>query len=200
MRNRIDELMAHRDWSYERLAQQVQRATGVETSRTQMSRLAKGKRRLTDHWIDLVARAFGVPGREILPQGAGLGGSDATWIAEKDLREIELRQAQLLYPEGRADTLVIESFALIDAGYRPGDRILVDLTRAPKPGDAVVIQIHDDDVDTARTALRVYRPPVLVPASANPCFSMYESGDNHVAVKGVIVGRYWSLAFGPTAA
>lgn len=58
--NRIKELRAERGWSMEVLAE------AVGTTASQISKLEKGKRRLTDIWMGRLAEAFGVNAAEIL--------------------------------------------------------------------------------------------------------------------------------------
>lgn len=62
---------------------------------------------------------------------------------------------------------VVRSRALELAGCLPGDLLEFDMTRAPKPGEPVVAQVCDT-TGGAQTVLRIYRPPYLMVATADP--------------------------------
>lgn len=52
------------------------------------------------------------------------------------------------------------------AGVLPGDTVEFDFRIAPRPGDVVIAQLYGDD-GSARTVLRIWRPPVLLVATAD---------------------------------
>lgn len=56
--NKIDDLRKEKKWSYDRLALEMEGATGISTNAPQMSRLAKGQRQLTITWIDRLCVTF----------------------------------------------------------------------------------------------------------------------------------------------
>ncbi len=64
--NRIGHIRKRLGWSYEKLAQEVERVTGVHTSRQQMMKLEKGDRRLSDVWLERLSPAMGVTKAELL--------------------------------------------------------------------------------------------------------------------------------------
>lgn len=186
--NRIGELRQARGWSRRRLAERVRGTSGE-----QMRKLEAGERRLTADWMARLARAFGVPAGALI--GApGLAEPECRFVAESDVSETELRLARLLYPGRHADTMIVQAGALELRGYQPGDRILVDLERAPRDGDPVVAQLYDDAAAAAETVLRIYRPPLLLAHSTDMRYEPLVLGDDHVAVMGVVVARYASLA------
>lgn len=56
--------------------------------------------------------------------------------------------------------------ALELAGVLPGDLAEFDFALAPRPGDVVIAQVYGGD-GSARTVLRLWRPPVLLVATAD---------------------------------
>lgn len=66
MKNRIKEHRIAKGWTLERLAAEVSKLTGNETSPQQMSRLERGERGLTDEWLRLLAKALGVSKASLL--------------------------------------------------------------------------------------------------------------------------------------
>jgi hypothetical protein len=88
------------------------------------------------------------------------------------------------------DPWVLKTRALEDAGYLPGDIVLVDLNGSPSPGDVVCAQKYDWQGGPTETVWRIFDPPVLLGATrdidARPKPLIV---DNHnVAIKGVVVG------------
>lgn len=189
MGNKITTLRKAKGWSLEQLG----RAMEPPEKRQQVLRYeAKDITQIKPDWIRRFARALGVPPATLL-EGAmvrGLGESEVSFVPEPDRDETDLRLANVLYPSGRADTMVVHSPSLILRGYAVDDRILVDMKRRPREGDAVVAQIYDDESGTAETVLRVLRGSFLVAAATEERFQPLLLGDNHVQIKGVVVGRY----------
>jgi hypothetical protein len=64
-----------------------------------------------------------------------------------------------------ADLRTISSRAIEGLGYLPGDIVIVDLRRKPVAGDVVCAQISETGRGEPETVMRLYRPPVLVPAT-----------------------------------
>lgn len=61
---------------------------------------------------------------------------------------------------GNQDWWEIRSRVLDLAGYLPGDKVLVDLTEKPRPGDIVIAQVYSQSGE-AETVFRRYEPPFL---------------------------------------
>lgn len=84
---------------------------------------------------------------------------------------------------------VLRSRALEYEGYRVGDKMIVDLNRAAKPGDIVCAQFYNWAQPSAtQTVFRVYEPPALVvsgPVEGSQRRTRLIDGDN-VIVKGVL--------------
>ena len=159
-----------------------------------MSKILRGKRDLSGEEVLALSRLLGTTPEELLDGGHGFAESEAEYIPEPQLEDEEIRLATLLYKDGRADTMVVNSPALVLEGLMPGDRILVDLRAKPKRGDCVVVRFLDEDQASAETLLRVYKPPFLAPSSVDRSFEPLSLDDNRVQVKGVIVGSYRSTS------
>lgn len=164
-----------------------------------MRKLEKGERKLTVDWLRRLARAFDVTPDEIVDlAGDGLREGEVRLLADCDLADEEFRLARLLYPGQHADTMLVSGRALELEGYLPGDRILVDMKCTPQPGDPVVAQIYDAKRASGPTVLRIFKPPLLLVRSTQTRYEPCLLSDNHVGVRGVIVGRYSSRALDPT--
>jgi hypothetical protein len=86
-----------------------------------------------------------------------------------------------------ASLFVLRTHALEEAGYLPGDIVVLDLNATAGPGDAVCAQIYDFARMRAQTVWRIFEPPYLVPATRDPAMRKPILVDNDVvAIKGVI--------------
>ena len=80
---------------------------------------------------------------------------------------------------------------LIAAGYLPGDFMVLDQSGiAPRDGDHVLINIHDDRLDDAVTELRIFQKDWLLPAAPAAAAMLYVR-DGSVTIMGIIVRRWW---------
>ncbi|MFG1383224.1 LexA family protein [Xanthobacter versatilis] len=86
-----------------------------------------------------------------------------------------------------ADPWVLRTRAIEDAGYLPGDVVIVDLNATAIAGDAVCAQVYDWDKMRAETVFRIFDEPYLVGASRDPSFRkpMLVDGKS-VVIKGVV--------------
>lgn len=85
------------------------------------------------------------------------------------------------------DPWVMRSYALELAGILPGDILIVDLNRSPKPLDLVCAQIYDWSRSRADTVFRVYDPPFLLPRSLRqPNEKPVMVDGANVVIKGVV--------------
>lgn len=112
-----------------------------------------------------IATAFGVPppGQEapLQPQG----------FAESGLVMIDAptgAPAETAANNPNLSWWKVADRALELAGYLPGDRILLDQSATPRPGDVVIAQIYDFERGAAETRLRLYQPPFLVTRTIDP--------------------------------
>jgi transcriptional regulator with XRE-family HTH domain len=86
------------------------------------------------------------------------------------------------------DAWILNSRAIENAGYRPGDLLLVGLSETPLAGDIVCAQIYDWVKGQAETVFRIFQPPALISASNDSSLlKPHLIGDNTVIVKGVVL-------------
>jgi hypothetical protein len=86
------------------------------------------------------------------------------------------------------DSCTIRTRALECIGYVPGDIVIVELGRAPAPGDVVCAQVYDWGRSEPETVLRIYEPPVLVSATLDEQLRRPLVVDNvRVIIKGVVL-------------
>lgn len=83
---------------------------------------------------------------------------------------------------------VYDSNGLINAGYMPGDVLLVDLNEKPKPHDVVCAQVYDWHGGRAQTVFRLYEPPYLLASTTDAAMLRpLVVDDDVVVIKGVVV-------------
>lgn len=86
------------------------------------------------------------------------------------------------------DKWMLRSRALETAGYQPGDVLIVDLNREPRPGDVVCAQLYDWARAKAETVFRLWEPPYLAPATHDAALRKIFVVDNeNVIIKGVVI-------------
>lgn len=93
----------------------------------------------------------------------------------------------------------IRSDALLLAGYRRGDTILVDTNAADlcRKGDTVIAQLYDWKSGTAETVLRQYEPPVIIGlAPGGAGFAVHVVDNNNVAIKGRVIASWRAPGLG----
>jgi SOS-response transcriptional repressor LexA len=148
-------------------------------SRSAIPKIASGQQKMSIEWAQAFADVLQVPVSEIL-QRAGVitasvaktvipgmsEGDAAPWIPAPDTREVP-SIAEAFGARPGVDVWQIKTAAMALAGYLPGDYMMVDTHQAErvKAGDVVVAQVYTRQ-GTAKSVLRRWMPPVLVPAAA----------------------------------
>jgi len=140
--------------------------------------------------ISQIAEASGVPAT-----AAALGtsldgvaeGEAEPYVAAPGGSAIEQALEALRRGRNGADPWVLRTRAIEDAGYLPGDLVIVDLNATAVAGDAVCAQVYDWDKMRAETVFRIFEEPYLVGASRDPVFRKPMLVDNKsVVIKGVL--------------
>jgi len=90
-------------------------------------------------------------------QAVGFAEPEVIPIEDPDLRGDDLTPDQY--------AIEVNTRAMMDAGYMPGDMMLVDMAETPRDGDAVIAQNYDNQQGTAETVFRRFKPPHLVAIS-----------------------------------
>ena len=166
-----------------------------------ISKIERGIRDLSRREAIRLVDVYGPRAREAADfiSAHGLAESEVGYIGSGSEERHAPTLATLLYPQGRADTMIVNSRSLVLEGYVPGCRILVDRDCKPRDGDVVVIQVNGDQTDSAKMLLRIYKPPHLVPAALSRDFPPFVVGDERIDIMAVVVARYKPAAAEPKA-
>lgn len=123
--------------------------------------------------------------RGTMPDGFDEGESEPYDAGAEALVDKAVRAMLAAGPNLQAWTL--RTAALENAGYRPGDVLIVDAGGVPREGDVVCAQIYDQR-GGAETAFRIYHKPFLVAAANAARFLAPRMIDARVDLRGVVVG------------
>ena len=140
--------------------------------------------------ISQVAEATGIPATRTALGATIEGVSEGEaepYIAEPGGAFAPSAIEALLNGRTAADPWVLRTHAIEDAGYLPGDVVIVDLNAEPRDGDVVCAQVYDWEKMRAETVFRVFEEPYLVSASRDPALRKPLLLDGKsVIVKGVV--------------
>lgn len=149
--------------------------------RSAVSHIYTGRRQMSLPWAKAFSEALKVPLDDVLAHAGVLEEDDRQPIrmgfAEGDVTPFSgLREQSKPFitemggNRPGVDVWTVATSAMQIAGYMPGDNILVDTHQSEtvRAGDAVLAQCYDMVSGAAQTVFRIYEPPVLVAASANP--------------------------------
>jgi DNA-binding phage protein len=107
--------------------------------------------------------------------------------AERPKTRVDTALAALIGDRPAADPWRLASTVLEDAGYLPGDILVVDLNARPVEGDVVCAQVYQWQKGTADTVFRIYKPPFLLAATRILLLRKPLLVDNEtVIIKGVV--------------
>jgi transcriptional regulator with XRE-family HTH domain len=180
----IEMVLQRTGWSQTDLASRA----GLDPS-TLSRFLSKGRdgHALRANTIQRIATASGVAFGDFAPVH-GMAESEAEpYDFKNDDRRSDAIRA-LTGHRKNIDAWSLNSRALENLGYLPGDILLVGLSETPLAGDVVCAQIYDWTKGSAETVFRLYQPPALVGASNDfTLLKPYILGDNTVVVKGVVL-------------
>lgn len=180
----IELVLAKTGWSQTDLANR----SGLDPS-TLSRFLTKGRsgHALRASTIARIAKASGVKfGAEPTPQGFSESEADPYNFKSDDGRGAAVRL--LCGFESNTDAWTLNSRALENFGYKPGDVLLVGLNESPRTGDIVCAQIYDWTKGQAETVFRLFQPPVLIAASNDASLlTPYLLSDSSVVIKGVVL-------------
>ena len=139
-----------------------------------------------------IAQVSGIPFDDKKPNDAatshGFAESEARLLSEPLSTAVARAIAALGGGEPGTDSWVLHSRALELAGCRPNDILIVRLGETPLRGDIVCAQIYDWANHKAETVFRLFQPPYLVAASAEPALLAPIAIDGDKAtIKGVVL-------------
>jgi transcriptional regulator with XRE-family HTH domain len=185
-RSYLQRVLARTGWTQTQLAQRA----GLDPST--LSRFLTAEREghaLRSSTLAKIAGASGVPLAGDPPAPApGFAEAEAMPLQPVEGHQLSRMISSLAAPGRAIDPWSLASRALENAGYRPGDVLLVALDEAPLPGDVVCAQVYDWSKGGAQTLFRLFQPPYLVAATNDPALMRpFASNDASVAIKGVVV-------------
>jgi transcriptional regulator with XRE-family HTH domain len=179
-------------------------AARLGRDRSVVSKIVSGAQRMTLDWAQAFAASLDVPLADVLAQAGvadaptvqqmqpGFSESDASpWTGATGPDRQTPTIADALGARPGVDVWQIKSNAMVLAGYLPGDFMLVDTHQAElvKQGDVVIAQVYSRG--GAKTVLRRWMPPVLVPA-ASPVDDepVYVVDNDNVAIRGKVTASW----------
>ncbi len=140
--------------------------------------------------LQMISEATGVPLTEAArgtPAPSGMSEEAEPYVATED-NAIAVAIRALIGGRPGVDPWRLRTHALEDAGYKPGDLVIVDLNAEPKAGNAVCAQVYDWERGRAETIWRIFEPPYLIAATADRSLRKPLLVDNQqVAIKGVVL-------------
>lgn len=189
MSNRIDELRG--SVSYQKLAELINVAEGINTNASTISKLAKGEMQLTQKWIMRLAKALDVEPSALLgtPKTEKISGFQEDAVPHLPADNSPLRGLMGVNRE----LWKVRSNALDELGIKPGDLILVVVSEQAvhgvQTGDPVVVQVYSDqELTSGVTLLRQFIEPDLLITNSREHNAMPLNRHKHNAhIKGRIL-------------
>lgn len=184
----VNAILTHKGWRPTRLANEA----GVNHSTlSKWMNDPLNVAQLNSTSVEKIALAGGIPPyfTEPISQPKGLATREAEpFRPEDDLIGKWVRT--LTTERNDLEPWIMRSEALEDAGYLPGDILLVDVGATAEDGDAVCARLHDR-AGRPEMAFRIFEFPYLVAASKNPALRRPILIDNdHAVVYGVVVASF----------
>ena len=181
----LKKVLAQTGWSQTDLAVR----SGLDPST--LSRFMSGGRAdhaLRDYTMVRIQQATGVTVEGTPEAAQGFSDREATPLVLSDETPGRAAIQALIGDQPTVDAWTLTSRALENAGCRPGDTLIVNLSEKPTPGDIVCAQIYDWNAARAETVFRIFQPPALLSATGDPSLLRpYLLDDNSVKIKGVVL-------------
>lgn len=187
-RRYLQDVLARTGWTQTELASRA----GLDPST--LSRFLSGQRQghaLRRSTIIKIGKVSGIPAPGEAPAvepSEGFAEAEATPLdlASGDVATGAI--AALLRGRDNLDPWTLRSRALENAGYLPGDILIVGLNETPVAGDVVCAQVYDWNTSQTETVFRLFQPPYLLAATADPHLLRPHVVDgNRVVIKGVVL-------------
>ncbi|MBI5112897.1 MAG: helix-turn-helix domain-containing protein [Rhodovulum sp.] len=196
----IGAILSSTGWTLTDLA----RRAGVhQTTLTRWWNDQVGKATLSARTVSQIEAATAVPlsgglDPARLPGPSALGDGEKLPATELLRDDIEAAVRGMIAGRNNIFPWRVKTRALEAVGFLPGDILVIDQSAIPEPGDAVCAQVYDFQggraeglPHRAETVLRLYEPPHLVAATAQPGLRRPYYVDNRtVAIVGVVVGMF----------
>ncbi|MEP6284305.1 MAG: LexA family transcriptional regulator [Nitratireductor sp.] len=186
----VKAVMAHRGWNQTELARKAQLDP---STLSRFFREVNPGAMLQSHTIDKIAAVGGIPPFRTEPPAPPRGFQEReAELYDGSLPDLMTDEVLVAVKTGKngVDPWILRSDALVHAGYRPGDIVIVDRNAEPLDGDIVCAQVYDAS-GKAETVMRIYEEPYLVAASPDPRLQRpLHVGKDHVLLRGVVVGTW----------
>lgn len=182
----VEAILDHRKWRASRLAKEA----GIDQSTiSKFLNDPLNAAQLNTLSVEKIARVGGIPPYQSAPINPprGLAETEATLYEGDPASGLQFALEALKAGKNGINTWLLHSRALENAGYVPGDILVVDLNASPAPGDAVYAEVFDR-VGRPEAVMRLYEDPFLVAASLDRDFMRPLLVDNdRVVVRGVVI-------------
>lgn len=156
-------------------------ASGIQSTTLYRFLEDGGTETLRTHTFNKIRTAFG----EEPVTKPGFSESEATLIAPPELDMSPDSAAQAGVAFFRVNNRALEALRI-----EPGDILKVDLNVMPQAKDIACAQVYDDVSGSAQTIFRVYRPPILMPASSDiENFAPRIVDHDRVVLRGKVIQR-----------
>lgn len=182
----VEAILEHKGWRVSRLAKEA----GVDHSTiAKFFNDPSNSAQINTTTVEKLALAGGIPPYQTLAPSAPRGLSESEAEPYLSSADPGISRAISALKDGRngVDAWVLHSRALEEAGYFPGDILLIDLNGEPQDGDAVCAQVYGKN-GGAQTVMRIYEKPFLVAATKDRALRkpLLVDGEN-VIVRGFVM-------------
>lgn len=142
MQNRVREIREARGLTLQQVADRVSDMTGERTTRTQISRLELGTRKLTVPWMQRLAAVLECDPTEFL-HSAAMAANDGDEVQEPLAGNTTQALAAKTAAALGATAYVVRKSRVPRSGIQDGDLVAVLPNKSPKDGDLVLARMDD---------------------------------------------------------
>jgi transcriptional regulator with XRE-family HTH domain len=172
---------------------ELSRRTGMNPSAfSHFKNDPQNKAQLDPSTIAAISEASGIPPLQLIEPVAvrGLAEQESAPYEAVPLESIDGAVKALKAGRNGIDPWVLKSRSLENAGYLPGDVVMVDLNARPEQGDIVCAQVYDR-LGRAETIFRIYEHPFLIAATLDRnLFKPHLIDNDRVIVRGVVIATF----------
>lgn len=183
----VNAILSKKNWRPNRLA------TEARLDPSALSRFLKdptGKRKLNSYTIEKIEAASGVPAfeTEFQPENArrNIAVGDAEPLEGVHAGPLDRAIRAIKQDANAIDAWILRTRCLENAGFLPGDVLMIDMNAKPKRGDIVVAQVYDRN-GQAETVIRMYEHPFLITATMDQQLLTPILIDKNVVVRGTLL-------------
>ncbi len=190
MENRIREIRAQRGFTVQQLAERL------GCSYQQVTRLERGQRRLSQEWMERIATALSCRPAALIEKEPpeGLEETLIPFHAEPEHTRAHpsiVKVEDTFYLRGETPfseklyALEVRDNSLNLSGILAGDIVISELDAPCRINDIVVVQHYTDN--DARTILRRYEPPMLLPHATETGYTNFRADDGNIRIVSPVI-------------